>query len=125
VFYYKNAGKFIQNKIMLQIQNNTSIIALFPFEFFAVFGIALGLIFFSYYAREKSTGRLANGYAILLLFLLIIVNHYNSQEIITLYQDSFIVDSFSKYGKTFLCILTIICLIVSENYLIRAKMTFE
>jgi NADH-quinone oxidoreductase subunit N len=105
------------------IINNLNLLTVFALEAIITVGLFMGLIFFSI-KKYHGLGGMSVAYAVLLLTLSIIINH-SSNEIIMIYQDSFVFDPLSKYGKSFLCLLTIICLLISETYLKKVKMTFE
>lgn len=127
-------------------QLNTDLLYRFSFEIFFSLGIFIFLIYFTYlsqkniivkyeiaskeyYLNIKKNKRkemsLAINFAIILLALLIYINHLQDSVNPFVFNNFFIFDNISKYGKDLVCFLSILCLLSSKNYLKKNNFTFE
>lgn len=120
-----------------------SLLSCFSFEIFFSLGIFIYLIYFTMFTQTFSFKKNSNSQsvemgsavnlAVLLLAFLIYINHStNIQDSLIgtventfVFNNFFIFDNISKYGKDLICFLSILCLLSSKNYLKKNNFTFE
>ena len=97
----------------------------YGFETFFVCAILAGIIFFTFIDNQVKNSQMTSSFSIFLLFLLILINLNGIDDAIVLYNNSLIFDNLSKYGKTLICLTSLICLLGGAVFTNKSKIAFE
>lgn len=103
---------------------NILLIEQFAFEIFFSLGILIGIVIFTIF-KNKWNVSIAINFAIVLLVGLIFINSFQLTSKPFIFNNFYIFDNLSKYGRYLVCFLSIMCLISSKHYIKKSKYTFE
>lgn len=102
-----------------------NIIQQFAFEIVFSLGLLFAIVFFTIFKDKRWNFKIAFNFAVFLLLALILANSFVPTEKTLIYNNFYMFDNLSKYGRYFVCFLSIMCLYGSRHYIIKSNYTFE